>query len=132
MAGGVQEGDITSGIADGGRILGIFVVERSLPGGPGYIAYLRTSWKRGFHGLRTYRGKSDRVYRDLDRLVRLIRDEFGYRGPVTLLVAGAPELRRFRALLPEDSADILPNSQPHPQAPLRRVRMRAPAAKIAG
>ena len=123
LAGGFQEGDIASGLAAGGRILGIFVVERALSGGPGYIAYLRASWKRGFHGLRTYRDRSDRVYRDLDRLVRLIRDEFGYSGPITLLVAGAPELRRFRALLPEDGRDsVSSNSQSHPGAPLRTVR----------
>jgi hypothetical protein len=102
LAGGFQEGDIVSGLADGGRILGIFVVERSVRGGTGYVAYLRTSWRRGFHGLRTYRDKSDRLYRDLDRLVRLIRDEFKYRGPITLLVEGAPELRRFRAVMPQD------------------------------
>ena len=123
LAGGFEEGDIASGLAAGGRILGIFVVERALSGGPGYIAYLRASWKRGFHGLRTYRNRSDRVYRDLDRLVRLIRDEFGYSGPITLLVAGAPELRRFRALLPEDGRDsVSSDSRSHPGAPLRAVR----------
>jgi hypothetical protein len=114
VAGGFQEGDIVAGLANGGRILGIFVVERSLPGGPGYIVYLRSSWRRGFHGLRTYRHRSDRIYRDLDRLVRLIRDEFGYRGPITLFVAGAPELRRFRALLPDDSADTVLSSSEVP------------------
>jgi hypothetical protein len=103
LAAGFEEADVRSGLAEGGRILGIFIVERMLPNGPGYIAYLRTSWKRGFHALQTYRGRSDRVYRDLDRLVRLIRDEFEYGGPITLSSAGAPELRRFRALLPRDS-----------------------------
>jgi hypothetical protein len=103
LAAGWEEGDVRSGLAEGGRIVGMFVVERALPGGPGYIAYLRTSWKRGFHAFQTYRGKSDRVYRDLDRLVRLIRVEFEYDGPIILSRAGAPELQRLRALLPEDS-----------------------------
>ena len=107
MAAGFEEADVRSGLAEGGRILGIFIVERMLPNGPEYIAYLRTSWKRGFHALQTYRGRSDRVYRDLDRLVRLIRDEFEYGGPVTLSIAGAAELRRFRTLLPRDSGGTL-------------------------
>ena len=107
MAAGLEEADVRTGLAEGGRILGIFVVERMLPNGPGYVAYLRTSWKRGFHALQTYRGRSDRVYRDLDRLVRLIRDEFEYGGPITLSTAGAPELLRFRALLPWDSGRAL-------------------------
>ena len=113
MAGGFQEGDIAAGLADGGRILGIFVVERSFAGGPQYIAYLRTSWKRGFRGLRTYRDRSDRVYRDPDQLVRLVRDEFGYRGPINLFVAGAPELQRFRALMPQDGPEPV-SSPSHP------------------
>ena len=125
MAGGLQEGDIALGLAEGGRILGIFVVERALPAGPGYIAYVRTSWKRGFHALRTYRDRSDRMYRDLDRLVHLIRDAFQFSGPVTLHVAGAPELRRFRTPLPRDSADPSLSRPRSRGVPLRGNRRRS-------
>ena len=107
MATGLEEQDIHSGLGEGGRILGVLVVEHSARRGPKYVAYIRTSWKRGFHVLRTYRRRSDRVYRDLDRLVRLIRGEFKYYGPITLHVEDAPELRRFRAFLPRDSARAL-------------------------
>jgi hypothetical protein len=102
LAAGLREGDIQARLREGGRIQGIFVIERSAPDGPKYVAYFRTTWKRGFHALQTYRGKSDRVYRDLDRLLRLVRDEFRYTGSVTLFVAGDPDLQRFRALLPQD------------------------------
>jgi hypothetical protein len=126
LAGGFEEADVRSGLAGGGRIPGIFIVERMLPNGPGYIAYLRTTWKRGFHAFQTYRGRSDRVYRDLDRLVRLIRDEFEYGGPITLSIAGAPELRRFRALLPRDSGGTLaPPSVPSSGDSSRATRKRA-------
>lgn len=125
LAAGLEESDIRSGLAEGGRLLGVFIVERPLRGGPGYIAYLRTSWKRGFRGLRTYRARSDRVYRDLDRLVRLIRDEFNYGGPITVSVAGAPELRRFRALLPRDTESTLVSRAPSKTVlPARSVRKR--------
>jgi hypothetical protein len=102
LAAGLREGDIQARLREGGRIQGIFVIERSAPDGPKYVAYFRTTWKRGFHALQTYRGKSDRIYRDLDRLLRLVRDEFRYTGSVTLFVAGDPDLQRFRALLPQD------------------------------
>jgi hypothetical protein len=102
LAAGLREGDIQARLREGGRIQGIFVIERSAPDGAKYVAYLRTTWKRGFHALQTYRGKSDRIYRDLDRLLRLVRDEFRYTGSVTLFVAGDPDLQRFRALLPQD------------------------------
>jgi hypothetical protein len=103
---GLQEGDIQAGLRQGGRILGMFVVERSLPDGAGYVAYFRTSWKRGFQVLRTYRGRSDRLYRDFDRLLRVVRDDFKYTGAITLFVAGDPDLHRFRALLPQDAAGV--------------------------
>ena len=125
MAAGLQEGDIALGLAEGGSILGVFIVERTLPGGPRHIAYVRTSWKRGFHALRTYRDRSDRMYRDLDRLVRLIRDEFRYSGPVTLYIAGAPELRRFQALLPRDSTDPPLSDARSRRVPLRGNRRRS-------
>ena len=102
---GLEEHDIRSGLGQGGSILGIFVVESSAHRGPKYVAYIRTSWKRSFFALRTYRGRSNRMYRDLDRLVRLIRDEFRYRGPITIHIEGAPELRRFRAFVRKDGAD---------------------------
>jgi hypothetical protein len=99
LAAGLREGDIQARLREGGRIQGIFVIERSAPDGAKYVAYLRTTWKRGFHALQTYRGKSDRIYRDLDRLLRLVRDEFRYTGSIALFVAGDPDLQRFRALL---------------------------------
>jgi hypothetical protein len=133
LVGGIEEGEIASGLANGGRILGIFAVERRLPGRPGYVVYLRTTWNRGFHCLKTYRGRSDRVYRDLDRLVRLIRDEFRYGGPITLFVAGASELRRFRALLPQDGAKTaLSHSGPRQPAKLRPGRKRYRLARSPG
>jgi hypothetical protein len=102
----LQEGDIQAGLKSGGHVHGSFIVERRATDGPVYVVYLRTSWKRGFHALRTYRDRSDRVYRDLGRLLRLIRDEFQFQGPVTIFVAGDPELQRFRALLPQDGERV--------------------------
>jgi hypothetical protein len=99
LAGDLRESDIQAGLREGGRLRSIFVVERSSPNGAKYVAYFRRTWKRGFHALQTYRGKSDRVYRDLDRLLRLVRDEFRYTGSIALFVAGDPDLQRFRALL---------------------------------
>lgn len=117
---GLQEGDIQAGLKDGGQISGSFIVERKSADGPAYVVYFRTSWKRGFHALRTYRDRSDRVYRDLGRLLRLIRDEFKFQGPVTIFVAGDPELRRFRALLPQDSENPTGAAEASQTAPTDR------------
>lgn len=97
-----QEGEIKTGVRSGGHVVGVFVIARSEVRGEGFIAYIRADWARGFRALRTSRDKGDRVYRDLTRLVALIRTEFAYPGEISLFTAGDPALRRFRLLLPTD------------------------------
>ena len=72
--------------------------------------------------LRTYGNKRDRRYRDLDRLVRLIRDSYGFKGCITLFEQGDPKLQRYAALDPADSvgweaaadpSDGVPPCDPH-------------------
>jgi hypothetical protein len=101
-----QEADIKAGIRAGGSVVGVFIIARTDERGPGFIAYIRAGWARGFKPLRTFRDRSDRVYRSLDKLVSLLRDEFHYSGEISLFVAGDQGLRRFRALLPADLAAL--------------------------
>ena len=103
---GLEEHDVRAVLGEDGSILGLFVVEYPTLRGSKYVAYIRTSWRRGFLVPRTYRNRSDRMYRDLDRLVHLIRSEFGYYGPITTHVEGAPELRRFQAFIRSDGANF--------------------------
>jgi hypothetical protein len=84
----------------------VFIIARTDERGAGYVAYMRAGWARGFKPLRTFRDKSDRVFRSLDKLVDLLRNEFQYRGEISLFVAGDEDLRRFRGLLPADLAAL--------------------------
>ena len=88
-------------------MVGVFIVARKDGRRQGFVAYIRAGWARGFLPLRTFRDRSDRVYRSLDKLVSLIRDEFRYTGEISLFAAGDEGLRRFRALLPTDQASLL-------------------------
>ena len=76
------------------------------PRGKRWMAYLRTSWTRGFLPLQTYRGRSDRAFRSLDRLVSFLREDFRYEGEISLFMPGDPGLERFRILLPTDRAAL--------------------------
>ena len=105
-ASGIQECEIQEGLREGGRVTGFFVVDRSNGGAPEFVGYLRGTWKREFHILRTFRDKSDRVYRDLSRLVHLARFEFGYTAPISVYAAGAPELRRLAGVCERDRAPL--------------------------
>jgi hypothetical protein len=101
---GLQETEIREGLKGGGRILGLFVVERPASAGePGeFVVYVRPSWTRGYRILRTWRDKGDRAFRDFDRMLPIIRD-LGHDGPVTVYKAGCPELARYRGVLVRDS-----------------------------
>lgn len=101
-----QEADIKAGIRAGGSVGAVFIIARKDERGQGFIAYIRAGWARGFRPLRTFRDRSDRVFRSLDKLVSLLRDEFHYSGEITLFVSGDESLRRFRALLPVDLAAL--------------------------
>ena len=102
-----QEADIKTGSRAGGSVVGVFIIARRDERGQGFVAYIRADWARGFRPLRTFRDRSDRVFRSLDNLVSLIRDEFRYSGEISLFVAADEGLRRFRALLPADQPPLL-------------------------
>lgn len=106
-----QEADIRDGVAAGGRLSGVFIICRPEERGGGWVLYLRTSWTRGYRPLRTFRDRSDRVFKDLGRLVTLVRQDFCYSGEVSLFAAGDEALRRYRSLLPVDLADLGPGEE---------------------
>ena len=76
VAKGYEPADIKVGLAEGGRILGIFIVSRRTADDVDHVAYFRTDFGRGFLPFRSFRGKSDRVYKSVDSLLGLIRDDF--------------------------------------------------------
>lgn len=103
MSTSLQEGEIRAALRDGGSIRGVFLVARRESYGFEFQAYLRPSWSRLYLPLRTFGGKADRTYRDVGRLVQLICEDFGFVGPICIHAAKAPELARFRGLLPHDA-----------------------------
>jgi hypothetical protein len=97
-----ESADIKAGLAEGGRILGIFIVSRRTAVGVGHVAYFRTDFGRGFLPFKSFRGKSERIYKSVDSLLSLIRDDFGYTGEISIFLAGDKALRRFKTLLPAE------------------------------
>ena len=97
-----ESADIKAALAAGGKILGIFIVSRRMADGVGYVAYFRTNFGRGFLPFKSFRGKSERIYKSVDSLLGLIRDDFGYTGEISIFLAGDKALRRFKTLLPAE------------------------------
>ena len=112
----LQEADIRTGLGAGGRIESVVIVaRRDEAGGVEHVPYLLPSWRRGYVAIGLFRGDGVRAYRDLTRLVRFVRDDFGFHGPIALHEADCPKLAKFRSLL--DGAapgSSVPPDQPQP------------------
>lgn len=97
LAKGLQEGEIKQAVQEGGHLRNVLVVSKCVGKYVEHLAYIRPSWRRDFLPLRTWQDKGDRTYRDLDRLLTLIRVDFGYRGVVPIYIVGDPELARYKS-----------------------------------
>lgn len=94
--GGLEGGDaLKQQLRRDGRVLNVLVVERPSAGAAEYVAYLNVSWKRGWHVLRAYRDRGDRVYKHLDPVIQLVRSDLDFTGPVTVYTPDSAELGRI-------------------------------------
>lgn len=89
------------GIRRGGRVQGALVVVRAAQTPPRIVVYLRVSWTLGYHVLRRWRGKGDRIFRTTDGALQTVW-RHGYHGSVAVYRAGDPALARFQGVVPED------------------------------
>ncbi|RYI32725.1 MAG: hypothetical protein EON48_04575 [Acetobacteraceae bacterium] len=112
----MQEADIRIGLEAGGRIESVVIVaRRDEAGGVEHVPYLLPSWRRGYIAIGLFRGDGVRTYRDLTRLVRFVRDDFGFHGPIALHEEDCPRLAKLRSLF--DGAapgSTVPPEQPQP------------------
>jgi hypothetical protein len=112
----LQEADIRIGLGAGGRIESVVIVaRRDEAGGVEHVPYLLPSWRRGYIAIGLFRGDGVRTYRDLTRLVRFVRDDFGFHGPIALHEEDCPRLAKLRSLF--DGAapgSPVPPEQSHP------------------
>lgn len=95
------EADLRAGLLRGGRIEAVVVVARRDPdGGVDHVPYLLPSWRRGYVAIELFRGPGVRGWRDLDRLLRFLRDDMSFKLPVSLYEEDCPRLARLRSVLP--------------------------------
>lgn len=106
---GLQESEIQEKIRDGERIVGMIVVERSDDSGFEYAPYFSTSWRPGYCIFRTSKNRSDRTYKDINRLLQFVRSDCDYGGPVTVYAAGAQDLNQLHGI---KQSDLHPRSVP--------------------
>jgi hypothetical protein len=79
-------------------------VARSSGDASEFVVYLRVSWTLGYHLLRRWRGRGDRIFRTSDAVLQTVR-RHGYLGPIVVSRAGDPTLARFRGVSAQDGGN---------------------------
>lgn len=111
------EADLREGLLRGGRIEAVVVVaRRDADGAVDHVPYLLPSWRRGYVAIALFRGPGVRGWRDLDRLLRFLREDMGYQLPVSLYEEDCPRLARLRSVLPRSASakHVKPDLSPLP------------------
>jgi hypothetical protein len=98
---GIEEAELRDGLRAGGEIQQALSVARSSRAAATFVVYLRVSWRLGYHVLRRWRGRGERVLKTSDAVLQTVW-RHGYRGPVAIYRAGDPALAGFRGVSAQD------------------------------
>lgn len=82
----ITHAEVIEHVTSGGRLCAV-VIESLPPAGsaePLYLLYLLGDWTQGYHVLHVYSSLRPRFFRDLDRMVGMVRNEFRYKQRIDL------------------------------------------------
>jgi hypothetical protein len=92
----VTHAEITEKLLEGGALKGAVLEAQDDSRRPKYAVFLLPSWRRGYCILHVHWPARPRLYRDLDRLLVLIRFDYGFTGTVALRRASeTPGSKRY-------------------------------------
>lgn len=80
----ITHGEITEKIKEAGRLRGAILEAQDDSRQPRYAVFILTNWRKGYCVLHVHWPARPRLYRDLDRLLVLIRFEYGFTGTIAL------------------------------------------------
>lgn len=92
----VTHAEITEKLLEGGSLKGAVLEAQDDSRQPKYAVFLLPSWRRGYCILHVHWPARPRLYRDLDRLLVLIRFDYGFTGTIALKrPSGIPAQKRY-------------------------------------
>jgi hypothetical protein len=83
----ITEADIVSELRRGGHIAEVAVLERR---DDEFLIFVSPSWSKDFKLLRKFRNTGTRTFKDVMRLLRFVRETWGYHGSLTVHTSDAP------------------------------------------
>ncbi len=94
----IAHGEVSSRIEQGGCLRGVVLEAQEDEPHPRYAAFLLSSWRREYTVLGFGSAERPRLFRDLDRMLALVRTEYAFKGTVALRLAndGPPRQHSWR------------------------------------
>lgn len=86
----ITHAEIVERLATGGHIKAAIIEAQDDCAAPRYAVFLLASWRSSYHVLRIHWPARPRLFRDVDRLLALLRMAYGFKGPVAFTIA-SPE-----------------------------------------
>lgn len=80
----ITHAEITERLRDGGHIRSAVLEAQDDSKQPKYAVFLLTNWRKGYCVLHVHWPARPRLFRDLDRLLVLLRFEYGFTGTIAL------------------------------------------------
>ena len=80
----ITHADITDKVKEGGYIRGAILEAQDNGKKPRYAVFLLVSWRKGYCVLHVHWPARPRLFRDLDRLLVLLRFEYGFDGTIAI------------------------------------------------
>ncbi len=83
----ISHGEITEHLVSGGHIKAAIIEAQDDCADPRYAVFLLASWRSSYHVLRVHWPARPRLFKDVGRLMALLRMAYGFKGPVAITIA---------------------------------------------
>ena len=83
----ISHAEITGNLGNGGHLKGAIIEAQDDCADPRYAVFLLASWRSSYHVLRVHWPARPRLFRDLGRLMALLRMAYGFKGPIAHTIA---------------------------------------------
>ena len=104
--------EIQGRIDQGGCLRGVVLEAQNDDAHPRYAAFLLSSWRKEYTVLGFDSNERPRLFRGVDRLLALVRREYGFKGTIALRIADGDFPRKHSWRIVSHGADFARSTQP--------------------
>ena len=107
----ITHNEVQGRIDQGGCLRGVVLEAQDNEGHPRYAAFLLSSWRKEYTVLGFDSKERPRLFRGVDRLLALVRREYGFKGTIAVRLADGDPPRKHSWRIVSHGADFARPSQ---------------------